>query len=215
MKKAIILSVLAIIFSLRTMAGEDTRFVKAMESAIGVFKNSKTIEEMQQAANQLERIAAAEAKEWLPAYWAGYCYLNMAFMEKETVRKDQLFDLADKFQQKAEALQANNDEVQVLKAYIAQGKISIDGQSRFPVYGPVYQEALAKARQINPENPRIYVIEGQMLYHTPEAFGGGKTTACPKLKMAIDKFAAFKSASSIHPDWGMNNAQYLYANCGN
>jgi len=26
-------------------------------------------------ANKMERIAAAEANEWLPNYWAAYCYI--------------------------------------------------------------------------------------------------------------------------------------------
>jgi len=213
MKKTILLSLFVIICSLGSVAGEDAKFVKAMESALAVVHSSKTVEEIQQAVNQLERIATAEPKEWLPVYWASYCYTNMAFMEEEVVRKDQLLDQADKFLQKAEALQANNDEVLVMRAYIAQGRISIDGQNRFPTYGPVFQESLARAKQINPENPRIYVLEGQMLYYTPAAFGGGKATACPKLKMAIDKYTSFKPSSSISPNWGIENAEYLYASC--
>jgi hypothetical protein len=110
-------------------------------------------------------------------------------MEKGAIRKDQLLDQADKFLQQAEAIAADNDEVLVLKAFIAQGRISIDGQTRFPTYGPVFNESLRKAKQINPDNPRIYVLEGQMLYYTPEAFGGGKAVACPKLKQAIDKLS--------------------------
>jgi hypothetical protein len=215
MKKAILFTLFVLIYSIASIAGEDTKFVKAMQAAITKVHSSQTVEDMQQAANQLERIATAEPKEWLPAYWASYCYLNMAFMENEVVRKDQLMDKADQFLQKAETLQANNDEILVMKAFIAQGRISIDGQNRFPTYGPIFNESLARARQINPENPRIYVLEGQMLYYTPEAFGGGKATGCPKLKMAIDKFAAYKPASSIHPDWGIQSAQHLYASCGN
>jgi len=145
MKKSILVSLFLIICSFYSKAGEDSKFVKAMESALTAVHSSKTVEEMQQAANQLERIATAETKEWLPVYWASYCYLNMAFMEKETVRKDQLLDQADKFLQKAETLQPNNDELLVMKAYIAQGRISIDGQARFQEYGLVFSEALAKA----------------------------------------------------------------------
>ncbi|QHT70377.1 hypothetical protein GXP67_28835 [Rhodocytophaga rosea] len=213
MKKSIILSLITLFCSLAALAGEDTKFEKAMQAAITAVHSSKTVEEMQQAANQLERIATAEPKEWLPAYWVSYSYLNMAFMENDNVRKDQLMDKADQFLQKAEAQQSNQDEVLVMKAFIALGRISIDGQTRFQTYGPIFNESLAKARQINQENPRIYMLEGQMLYYTPEAFGGGKATACPKLKTAMDKFSSFKPASSISPDWGIKSAEHLYANC--
>ncbi len=95
MKKAVILSLLSLIFSLSAIASDDNRYLKAMESALTALRKSKTVDEMQQAANQLERITTAETSQWLPAYWATYCYINMSFMEKETVRKDQLLDQAD------------------------------------------------------------------------------------------------------------------------
>ncbi len=170
---------------------------------------------MQQVANQLERIASAEPNQWLPAYWAAYSYINMSFMEKENMRKDQYLDQADKFLEKAEAIDGNNDEIMVLKAYAAQSRIAIDGQSRFTTYNGIFTDALNKAQKINADNPRIYLLEGQMLYHTPEAFGGGKSTACPKLKLALDKYASFKPSSTISPDWGIKNAEHFSAGCGN
>jgi hypothetical protein len=214
MKKLLFLS-LMIVSCFADLFAADEKFTRAMEAVLTDMRKSQTIDEIQQAANKLERITAAESGQWLPAYWTAYCYINMSFMEKDNMRKDQYLDQADKFLQKAEAIDASNDEVLVLKAYAAQARISIDGQSRFATYGKVFSDALNKARKINPENPRIYLLEGQMLYHTPEAFGGGKANACPKLKQAMDKYASFKLASTISPDWGIKNAQHLSAGCGN
>jgi tetratricopeptide (TPR) repeat protein len=214
MKKIILFSIMLMI-SFADLFASDEKFTKAMEAVLTDMHNSQSIDQMQQAANKLERIAAAESAQWLPAYWVAYCYIHMAFMEKDNMRKDQYFDQADKFLGKAEAINPENDEILVLKAYTAQGRISIDGQSRFATYGKLFSEALSKAKKINPDNPRIYLLEGQMLYHTPEAFGGGKATACPKLKLALDKFASFKPGSTISPDWGVKNAGRLSAGCGN
>jgi hypothetical protein len=213
MKKIILLS-LMIVISFADVFATDEKFTKAMQTVLADMRSSQTLEEMQQVANKLERIASAEPNQWLPAYWTAYSYISMSFMEKEPMRKDQYLDQADKFLQKAEAIAANNDEILVLKAYIAQGRISIDGQSRFATYGKVFSDALIEAKKINPDNPRVYLLEGQMLYYTPEAFGGGKATACPKLKLAIDKYASFKPASPISPDWGVKNAQHFSSDCG-
>jgi hypothetical protein len=213
MKKIILLSLL-IVISFADVFATDEKFTKAMETVLADMRSSQTLEQMQQVANKLERIASAESNQWLPAYWTAYSYINMSFMEKEPMRKDQYLDQADKFLHKAEAIAQNNDEIFVLKAYIAQGRISIDGQGRFATYGKLFSDALNEAKKINPENPRIYLLEGQMLYYTPEAFGGGKATACPKLKLAIDKYASFKPASTISPDWGVKNAQHFSSDCG-
>lgn len=214
MKKLLILSfMIAICFS--DLFEADEKFTKALETVLATMRTSKTLEEMQQVANQLERIASAEPDQWLPSYWAAYSYINMSFMEKENMRKDQYLDQADKFLEKAEAIDGNNDEILVLKAYAAQSRIAIDGQSRFMTYNDIFTNALNKARMINADNPRIYLLEGQMLYHTPEAFGGGKATACPKLKLALDKYASFKPSSTISPDWGIKNAEHFSDGCGN
>jgi hypothetical protein len=192
----------------------DDKFTKAMETVLTSMRNSQTLEDMQQTANQLERIAAAEAGQWLPAYWTAYCYIQMSFKEKEDQRKDQYLDQADKFLQKAEAINAGNDEILVLKAYAAQSRISINGMTRYRTYGKIFDECLEKARKINPDNPRIYLLEGQMLYHTPVIFGGGKSNACPKLKQSLEKYAKVTPLSSISPDWGIKSAKHLYASCG-
>jgi hypothetical protein len=76
-------------------------------------------------------------------------------------------------------------------------------------YGPVAAEALATAKKLNPENPRVYVLEGSDLFNTPEEYGGNKAEAKLRLEEALRKFEAFKQESSIHPTWGMGQAKYF------
>ena len=69
--------------------------------------------------------------------------------------------------------------------------------------------AIAKAKSINPLNPRITLHEAQGVFYTPEAYGGGKQKAMPLIKFAVEQFAIFKPASAIMPNWGAPVAQYL------
>ena len=193
----------------------DEKYLKAMESAITAVNSAKSPEAMLTAANTLERIAAAEPKEWLPRYWAGYAYTTLSFMEKESAKKDQYLDKAELLVGQANELAANNDEIAVLQGYIAQGRLMVDPQARWEKYGQLYGQAFGKAKALNPENPRVYLLEGRSLMGTPEAYGGGAAKACPVMKMAVDKFAAFKPASSIHPNWGGETANGIYSSkCG-
>jgi hypothetical protein len=62
----------------------------------------------------------------------------------------------------------------------------VDPQSRWSTYGQEGAGYLNKAKQLNPNNPRLYYLEGAGIFGTPEQFGGGKTKAKPVLQKAVD-----------------------------
>ncbi|GAB3328037.1 hypothetical protein GCM10027299_29570 [Larkinella ripae] len=193
---------------------QNETYTKAMEAAIANVKFMTPTPELQQAAGQLERIGSAETAEWLPAYWASYTYILLAVKETDAGKKDGLLDKAAHFYKKVAQQQADNDETLVLAAQLAAARLSIDPENRWQQYLPEFEAALTKAKQKNPENPRIYALQGQSLFYTPEEYGGGKTAARPLLKQAAEKFATFKPASTLHPNWGQDTNQYLLSQCG-
>jgi hypothetical protein len=192
-----------------SLFAQDDKYTKAMEENLASMHTLKSNADWQGVANKFERIASMKSGEWLPLYWVSYCYLRMSFEEKELTKKDQLSDQADKFCQKIADLKVENDEIFVLKAYIAQARLSADGMGRWQIEGMNFKTNLEKAKAANPENPRIYLLSGQNIYHTPEGFGGGKANALPLLKQAQEKFATFKPSSVLHPNWGEGNLQHL------
>ncbi|MGA0557832.1 hypothetical protein ACO2Q8_14340 [Larkinella sp. VNQ87] len=212
MKKIALLFTLALVFS-RTFA-QNEKYTKAMEDAIAKVKFMTPIPDLQQAAGQLERIANVETGEWLPNYWASYTYILLGVKETEAAKKDAMLDKAAEFYQKVAKQQPDNDETMVLAAQLASARLSVDPENRWQQYVPEFEAALGKAKQKNPENPRIYALQGQSLFYTPEQFGGGKSTACPLLKQAAEKFATFKPVSTLHPSWGLDTNQYLLSQCG-
>ena len=200
-----------------TKAQTNDRFQTAMQAALGnLYKSYGTmkIEDFQATANQFERIGAVETKEWLPNYWASYCYVFVASLPSTPQGdKDKLVDKAESFLTKAISLTPDNDELQVMTAYIAQTRLAIDPMNRWQTALPVQQAALAKAKEMNAENPRISMLEGVGLYYTPEQFGGGAKVACPILKNSVEKYAKFKPASAIHPNWGEAFVKQLAGKC--
>ncbi|MGV3557450.1 hypothetical protein [Larkinella arboricola] len=213
MKKTILSLMMAVLVFFQAYA-QNEKYTKAMEDAITSLTYTSPMPELQQTAGQFERIANAETAEWLPAYWASYTYMMLSFKETDNGRKDAMLDKANEFYKKIAGQQADNDELMVLAAALASARLAVDGENRWQEYVPVFQANLDKAKQKNPTNPRIYLLEGQSLYYTPEQFGGGKTVACPLLKQAAEKFATFKPASTIHPNWGLDTNQYLLSQCG-
>ena len=81
-------------------------------------------------------------------------------------------------------------------------RISVDGQARWMKFGSAFEGAIAKAKEINPENPRAYMLKAQMVYYTPAQFGGEPEKACPEVQEANAKFTNFKPFLSFAPTWG-------------
>lgn len=213
--KTLVLS-FSILLTSSTLFAQSDAYKQAMTDALAVLKtqNQKTpLPEMQSLANQFERIAGAEPKEWLPRYYAGLMYVYLGFTGKDAAEKDKFLDSADKYLKEAETLSPKNDELAVLKAYIAQSRMTVDPMNRWQTYGMNFQEAIESAKALNPANPRPYVLQGVGLMFTPEQYGGGPATGCPVLQKAAEKIATFKPASELHPTWGQKNIESMLAQC--
>ena len=91
--------------------------------------------------------------------------------------------------------------------------MTVDPANRWQQYGPLFQAGIEKAKSVNPNNPRAYLLEGSGLMYTPEQFGGGPGPACPVLKQAAEKLAAFKPLSELHPVWGRMQLEPMLEKC--
>lgn len=212
----ILVLLLALLVSVAASAqapAENARYVQAMTTTLDKVKAARGVDDLISTANQFERIASAEPKEWLAPYWGAYVYMTLAWMAQgDGTKQDGYLEKAEKLLADAERLTAN-DETATLGAYIAQARMMVDPMNRWQQYGAAATEGIAKAKQLNPANPRPYFLEGQSLFYTPEQYGGGKEKACPVLKTAKEKFATFKPASPIHPNWDEARLDGLLAEC--
>lgn len=199
------------------LAQSNDKFVKAMEQKLAGFDSVRSTAGLQEQANSFERIAEAEKNQWLPYYYAALSNVNLGFnyaieagpMGGNAEKVDPIADKAEKLINKAEALSKDNSEIYLVKKLIASLRMLGDVMNRYMTYGPVAAEALATAKKLNPENPRIYVLEGTDQFNTPEQYGGSKTEAKRLLEEALKKFETFKPESSIHPTWGLAQAKYF------
>ncbi len=196
------------------------KFMNAMEAKVAAADTTQSVEGLQELANSFERIADAEKNQWLAYYYAALCNVNAGLrmggtdiMAGNPDKTDPMADKADGLIKKAEALSKNNSEIFVVKKMIATLRMMGDPMNRYMTYGPEAAEALETAKKLNPENPRIYMLEGQDKFFTPEQFGGSKTEAKVLFETAIKKFEAAKPETNIHPAWGLGTTKYFHAQC--
>jgi hypothetical protein len=218
MKKTIILS-LAIFIATITFAQteKNEKYIGAMKVNIELidmaFSKPEATNAFIELANNFERIANKEKTQWLPFYYAALCRVNYSYMQKDASGNDAIAEYATKLINKADSLMPNNSEISCIKSMIASMQMMVNPQQRWGQYGPISQKAMAAAMQQDPTNPRPYMLKGQGLKFTPEAFGGGCKTALEHLKTATEKFTTFKPASDIAPNWGKSYTETLVKEC--
>jgi hypothetical protein len=118
-------------------------------------------------------------------------------------------DKAEALLAKAEALAKDNSEIFILKKMIANLRMMADPMNRYMTFGPQGAQALQAAKALNPENPRVLLLEAQDQFFTPEQFGGSKAEAKRLFTEALKKYDAFKPATPLDPVWGKTTAQYF------
>ncbi len=212
MKKLIIAAVF-ISFSIISF-GQSDKYLGAMQKNLAAIDTSfKNPASLLTLANNFERIANAEKNQWLPYYYAAFCQVNYGFMEQDKDKVDAIADKATDFINKADSLMPNNSEISCIKSMIASCHMMVNPMQRYMEYGPESNGNMEKAMQQDPANPRPYFLKGQGLKFTPEQFGGGCKTAKPALQTSLDKYAGFKPASELHPNWGKGQVEMLIKDC--
>lgn len=208
--------ILAAVICLAAFSGkaQSEKFVGAMKSNIAAIDSSfRNPSNLLTLANTFERIAMAEKNQWLPYYYAALLQVDYGFVSVDKSKTDMVADKATELINKADSLSPANSEISTIKSMIASCRLMVDPMQRYMEYGPISTAEIDNAIAQDPSNPRPYYLRGQGLKYTPEQFGGGCKTAKEPLQIAVSKFATFKPASEISPNWGKERAQALLDGC--
>ena len=190
----------------------NDQYTKAMKTAIETMFSSVTAEEYLQCANSFERIAIAEKDKWLPYYYASYSYFLLSNTEQKDLEKmDLILDKAQELIDSSFSLAPDESETYVLQAMLYSLRIVVDPFAKGIEYMGKINESMNRAKELNPENPRIYFMEAVTVLNFPPEMGGGPEKAKPIFELAEVKFNSFKPESPISPDWGIeaNEAELL------
>jgi len=215
MKKTFVLIIATL--AMTVSFAQSEKFVKAMESRMSTLDSNRTPDNWKEAANAFERIAEAEKTQWLPYYYAAYCQvmggtyslpMDGSFGDNSAIT-DPVADKAEQLLNKAESLSQPNSETWCVRKMISSLRMMGNAMSRYMTEGPKAEEALSTAKQMNPANPRVYILEAQDKYYTPEQFGGSKDEAKKLFEKAKELFMTSKPASSIEPQWGLTQVMYF------
>lgn len=205
--------ILVLLLLATTINAQNTKLENALLKNLKQMEEAKSSEDFQNIANGLERIAEAEKGEWLAQYYAGYINLITGMQQEANAKKDEYYDRALSYINKADELSPDNSEICVLKSWALGVKIGIDPMNRGQQLGMEAGMLTAKAIELNPENPRAHFMKGQSAMYTPEQYGGGKNIALRYLENAVAKYKTFKPSSPAMPFWGEKQANEALEKC--
>jgi hypothetical protein len=204
--KTRLLNLTAALFTLFTLlvsaSGQEDRYNAAMKGAMELLDQASEPGEFTECANRFERIAAAEKNLWLPYYYASYSLVVMSFEEEEGGKRDLVLDRAQELLDWAMELEPDESELHVLQAFLYPSRIMVDPMGRGMLYVEKMFTSLETAKSHNPENPRIYFLEGVNKLNLPPSMGGGAEVARPILEEALEKFKAIDNPDPLWPSWG-------------
>lgn len=206
------------LFLMNSSFAQSERYTKAMTDKVAAVDTARTANSWRELANSFERIADAEKTQWLPYYYAALGQVNVGYFSMSgdptsgnmAATLDPLADKAETLLTKAKELRGKEDaELFILDKMIATLRMSADPMNRWQKFGPMAAQALAKAKALDAQNPRVYLLEGQDKLYTPEQFGGSKTEAKKLFEGSIARYETHKPETALSPRWGKRTAVYM------
>lgn len=216
-KISILVVILSLMF-LNVKSFADSDFEKAMLKAK---KNLKEAMEKSdetkiiKARGQFERILQLKKDVWLVNYYLalsdyGLSTVGMVGNDKDKIKKytESGIDILNK---------SIDENPEFADSYILLETLNFNRwqyeQEKMESILSATQNADAEAAKLEPNNPRLSLVNGISSYYTPEAFGGGVKTSMPKLEKSISEFKTRKEKKEIYPDWGYDLAMGYMALC--
>ena len=208
MKKSM-LSLLFCGFMVAALA-QSEKYTAVMQKNISALDAAKTVADLQDVAASFERVGDAEKTQWLPYYYAALAQTWIGW-RPDVKDKDANAEKIKVYLAKAEAIE-KNAELYAVENMMATQRMMVDPQTRWQTNGVEASTALQNGLKLDPNNPRLYYLQGESLFGTPVQFGGGKDKAKPVFEKAI---ALFKAAQPkpLYPNWGQKQAEDKLAQC--
>ena len=127
----------------------QTNYEKGMQKAFELWGSNKPTE----ASNMFERIAGAEADNWLPLYYAAQVNITQSFGEKDENVLSAKLKKAQDLINDATTISKDNPEILVLQALLHTAWVAFDGATYGMTLSGKVVELYTKASQIAPNKP--------------------------------------------------------------
>jgi tetratricopeptide (TPR) repeat protein len=162
-----------------------------------------------------ERILQLKKNQWLVDYYMGMVDMLISYQMAE--KKDN--DAVKKYTEssidmlnKATDLKDDFAEAYILKFAVTSNRWMYEPNKMNDILA-AQTEAKDLAKKNDPDNPRLYLVDGINTYYTPEMFGGGVDKAQPLFEKSYELFKTYKPVDETYPNWGKDQVCGYLALC--
>ena len=198
-------SVLA--FAASTAHGQLTGTAKWADSAsreIDAANVAGDLDRLTRAAAMVDRVLIATPNDPLLLYYRSLALYRSASLYTGRRRNDdakRALDEADLLLEQATAKAPTADAL-ALRSTVMGLMIGLSGNPLSGMtLGPKASSLADRAMEIDPKNPRVWLIRGMSAMFTPKMFGGGTDKAVRDLQKAIELFEGDRPVAPA-PSWG-------------
>ncbi len=218
MKKLFLLILIAVIGASAARISYADDFSDAVVKAkkkMQTAANSGNQQDLLKVRGDFERILQLKKNEWLIDYYMGVIdyFITFSYIDKkdnDAIKKytESSLLLLDK------STDAKDDfaEAWIMKMAVQSNRWMYEPDKMNDIIAK-QSEAKDKAKKLDPENPRFYLVDGTNTYYTPSNFGGGPDNALPILQKSWDAFSTYKPVDETYPDAGKDQCAGMIALC--
>lgn len=208
MKKLIFMMLGLVSISLNAQTLEES-----VTKAFQQFDTAKAMNEYMAGSSNFDLLTSKYPNEYITNYYSAFSKAIISYNEKDSKRRDMFLDMANKYYDKVKQIKPEDSETYALAALLANARLSVDGASRWKEYGEIFEKNITKAKELNPNNPRVYYLKGAAVLFTPKMFGGGGKKAKPFFEQAKPLFATQDISSPLIPTWGERKTDEFLKMC--
>ncbi|MFD2743025.1 MULTISPECIES: hypothetical protein [Sphingobacterium] len=182
----------------------QTAYEKAMSEALQLWEAGNSTE----AAAKLERIAAAEKTQWLPAYYQALILITESFRVEDATQRTQLLQRGNTIITQKRTVGASSEWL-VLEALALTSELAADpmnlGQKLSPKIINTYQQAV----KADSENPRAIAGLAEFQIQTKKFMGGNSDKEYKDLQKALSLYENDQHRELFYPTWGRDRAEAM------
>ncbi|HEU4554308.1 MAG TPA: hypothetical protein VFS25_15790 [Chitinophaga sp.] len=212
MKKTMLLFVCILAAVLPVMSQD-----KALDKAIAQVDQAKTVADYEKLAVRFKQLSMTQKTNWLPFYYTALCNAKIGFLLQQDGDRIEPYSIeGETYGKQAEALLKSNGsnkdkaELYTVLSMVYRSKVFINPMTYGPQFGPIAQQYLDKAAQLDPQNPRVLYLQAWVKFYTPKMWGGDKNQAKTLAQAALKNFSA-QPAGNGQPHWGKAESEELLA----
>lgn len=212
--KTIATLLIATTLSMNLAFANSNSYEKAMGEALKEMAESETVEDLQNVANQFQRIAKAAKDEWLPLYYHAQCNVLMGFRTSlEADDRDKYLDLAQNSIDEAIEIAPQESEIYALQSMLHTARLVIDPMSRGQKMMAASGQAIGQSLALNPENPRAQYLKLSNEVGQAQFFGKDPSAYCDRILALYKEWDELNVSETFYPKWGKAEVKGLMQNC--